>query len=122
MDDRIEFAIIRFEGKNHLCYRNDDSYIDVSMPILNFTEGEDNFEISSPDWLCRDQIYEYDGRKVRVTPAFYDNGWPAICIVNPDDEGDYELLTVNLETMDAIGLPNRTFVDCNNQPEALDSC
>lgn len=120
MDDRIEFAIIRFEGKNHLCYRNDDSYIDVSMPILNFTEGEDNFEISSPDWLCRDQIYEYDGRKVRVTPAFYDNGWPAICIVNPDDEGDYELLTVNLVTMDAIGLPNRTFVDCNNQPEALD--
>lgn len=40
MDDRIEFAIIRFEGKNHLCYRNDDSYIDVSMPILNFTEGK----------------------------------------------------------------------------------
>lgn len=120
MSDRLEFAIIRSSGKDYLCYRNDNTYVDVSMPMLNFSKEEDEFEILSPDSSYRNRIYEYNGQEMRVEPAFYSNGWPAICVINQDDENDYEVLTVNLEELDAIGVPNRTFVDCNNHPEAME--
>lgn len=120
MNDKIEFAIIRSDGNERLCYKSGTAFVDVNMPMQAFTEGEDVFEVTPPDFSYRTRTYEYRGRQVRVEPCFYENGWLAICVVNPADEEDHEILTVNLEQMDAIGLPARTFVDCNNQPEALE--
>ena len=37
-----------------------------------------------------------------------------------EDEDEYIVLSVNLEEMDALGLPDRTFIDVNNYPDALD--
>ena len=54
-----------------------------------------------------------------MEPAIYRNGWLAICVINPENPDDYENLTKNLGDPDALGLPARTFVDCNNQPDAL---
>ena len=32
----------------------------------------------------------------------------------------YTILTVNLEEMDAIGLPDKAFIDINNNPDAME--
>ena len=37
-------AIIRSEGKEHLCYREEECFVDVSYPMVTFTKGEDDFE------------------------------------------------------------------------------
>ena len=38
----------------------------------------------------------------------------------PDDGGTYTVLTVNLEECPASGIPDRAFVDVNNNPEAME--
>ena len=40
-----QFAIILSEGKEYLCYKEEDSFVDVSFPMMTFTAGEDDFEI-----------------------------------------------------------------------------
>ena len=42
-------AIIRSEGKEHLCYREEECFVDVSYPMVTFTKGEDDFEIAKCD-------------------------------------------------------------------------
>ncbi len=42
-------AIIRSEGKEHLCYREEECFVDVSYPMVTFTKGEDDFEIIKCD-------------------------------------------------------------------------
>ena len=37
-----------------------------------------------------------------------------------EDEDEYIVLSVNLEEMDALGLPDRTFIDVNHYPEAME--
>ena len=32
-------AIIRSEGKEHLCYREEECFVDVSYPMVTFTKG-----------------------------------------------------------------------------------
>ena len=85
----IQFAIIRAENVEHLCYKVDATYVDVSNPMLAFTVDEDEFEVVEPD--C----------------SFM------------EDEQDYIVLSVNLESMDALGLPDCTFIDINHYPEAM---
>ena len=114
-----EFAIIRFDGKDHLCYKDDNQYVDVRMPMLTFTEGEDKFGIIPPNPSFQTKTYTYNRHKVFVRPEMYPNKWLAISVVDSEDPDNYEVLTVNLETMPAIGLPDSAFVDCNNQPDAL---
>ena len=33
-------AVIRSEGKEHLCYREKECFVDVSYPMVTFTGGE----------------------------------------------------------------------------------
>lgn len=115
----LEFAIIKSDNRTYLCRKCEETYCCVDNPMLSFTEGEDEFEIIPPDESYRKKIYTYQGRKVHVEPTIYDNGWLAIRVVNPENSDDDEFLTTNLGDTDAFGLPARTFVDCNNQPEAL---
>lgn len=115
----FEFAIIKSGNHTYLCRKYEETYCSVDNPMLSFTEGEDEFEIIPPDESYRKKIYTYRGCEVRVEPAIYDNGWLAIRVVNIRNLDDYEFLTTNLDDPDAFGLPARTFVDCNNHPEAL---
>ena len=50
----------------------------------------------------------------------YRNGWLALCLELADTEEPYTILTVNLEEMDAIGLPDKAFIDINNNPDAME--
>lgn len=116
---KIQFEIIRFQGAEYLCYRADGMYVDVSNPMVAFT-GEDEFEIVKQDESLLRKEYEYNGSKVRLVPGFYGNGWPALTLETAEDGELYTVLSVNLEEMDAIGLPDRTFIDTNNNPEAME--
>ena len=51
-------------------------------------------------------------------PQFYGNGWLALTLHSVEDETEFIVLSVNLESMDALDLPDRTFIDVNHFPEA----
>lgn len=42
-----QLAIIRSEGKEHLCYREEEYFVDVSYPMVTFTKGEDDLKLSN---------------------------------------------------------------------------
>ncbi len=113
--------IIRSAGTDHLCYRmEDDTFVAVHNPMLSFTEKEDEFEIVPSDNSYRKKLYIYQGQAVRLVPQIYHNGWLALCLELADTEEPYTILTVNLEELDAIGLPDRAFIDINNNPDAME--
>lgn len=116
---KIQFEIIRSQGAERLCYKTDEIYVDVSNPMLDFTE-EDEYEIVEQDKSLSAKEYEYNGCKVRLVPQIYGNGWPALTLETAGERELYTVLSVNLEDMDAIGLPDRTFIDTNNNPEAME--
>ena len=102
------FEIIRSAGTDHLCYRvENDTFVAVHNQMLSFTEKEDEFEIVPTDKSYRDKLY-------------YRNGWLALCLELADTEEPYTILTVNLEETDAIGLPDKAFIDINNNPDAME--
>ena len=53
---KIQFAIIRSQGAEHLCYRADGTHVDVSNPTVAFTD-EDEFEIVKQDESLRRKEY-----------------------------------------------------------------
>lgn len=115
------FEIIRSAGTDHLCYRvENDTFVAVHNQMLSFTEKEDEFEIVPTDKSYRDKLYIYQGQAVRLVPQIYRNGWLALCLELADTEEPYTILTVNLEEMDAIGLPDKAFIDINNNPDAME--
>ena len=115
----IQFAIVRSENREYLCYKAGEAYVDASNPMITFTAGEDEFEIVEPDSSFRQKEYEFRGEKYYFVPEFYRNGWLALTLVMVEDEDEYIVLSVNLEEMDALGLPDRTFIDVNHYPEAM---
>ena len=131
----IQFAIVRSENREYLCYKAGEAYVDASNPMIAFAAGEDEFEIVEPDSSFRQKEYEFRGEQYYLVPEFYRNGWLALTLVMVEDIGDslkfqrlpevededeYIVLSVNLEEMDALGLPDRTFIDVNHYPEAME--
>ena len=123
---KTEFEIIRANGKNYLCFKDEDvdtnivSYVNIANMMIVFETGEDEFEIIPIDESLKEKIYMYKEREVRLAPSLYPNGWLAITVENPYDKNDFIVLSTNIESMPAMGLPDRVFVDCNNEPEALE--
>lgn len=117
---KIQFAIVRSENKEYLCYKSGSVYVYVSNPMIAFTEGEDEFQIVEPDSSFIQKEYEYRGERFFLMPQFYGNGWLALTLQSVEDETEYIVLSVNLERMDALGLPDRTFIDVNHHPDAME--
>ena len=117
----IQFAIVRSENREYLCYKAGEAYVDASNPMIAFAAGEDEFEIVEPDSSFRQKEYEFRGEQYYLVPEFYRNGWLALTLVMVEDEDEYIVLSVNLEEMDALGLPDRTFIDVNHYPEEWSS-
>lgn len=115
----IQFAIIRAENVEHLCYKVDTTYVDVSNPMLAFTVDEDEFEVVEPDYSFMEKEYIFRGERYNLVPRFYGNGWLALILTSVEDKQDYIVLSVNLERMDALGLPDCTFIDVNHYPETM---
>ncbi len=70
----IQFAIVRSENREYLCYKAGEAYVDASNPMIAFTAGEDEFEIVEPDSSFRQKEYEFRGERVlprtRVLPQW----------------------------------------------------
>lgn len=116
----IKFSIVRLENVEHLCYKVDAVYVDVSNPMMFFTVDEDEFEVVIPDFSFMKKEYEFRGERYYLVPRFYGNGWLALTFAMVEDEQEFIVLSVNLEEMDALGLPDRTFIDINHYPEAME--
>lgn len=116
----IKFAIVRSKNVEHLCYKVDAVYVDVSNPMMFFTVDEDEFEVVIPDYSFMKKEYEFRGERYYLVPRFYGNGWLALTLAMVEDEQEFIVLSVNLEEMDALGLPDRTFIDINHYPEAME--
>ena len=95
----IQFAIVRSENREYLCYKAGEAYVDASNPMIAFTAGEDEFEIVEPDSSFRQKEYEFRGERYYLVPRFYRNGWLALILVMVEDEDEYIVLSVNLEEM-----------------------
>ena len=70
-------AIIRSEGKEHLCYREEECFVDVSYPMVTFTKGEDDFEIAKCDHPSMEETFLYQESRLSIVIEMYHNGWPA---------------------------------------------
>lgn len=115
-----KYVIILSEGKEYLCCHEDGCYYDVSCPMRSFTEGEEDFEIMDSGQNRHGKTYPYHKRKLKLVPGFYPNGWLALSLEVPKTGEAYTVLTVNLEDFPAFGIPDKAFVDINNNPEAMD--
>lgn len=113
-------AIIRSEGKEHLCYREEECFVDVSYPMVTFTKGEDDFEIVKCDHPSMEETFLYQESRLSIVIEMYHNGWPALSLKAPVTHEIYTVLTVNLEDKAAFSLPDRAFVDINNNPDAME--
>ena len=83
----IQFAIVRSENREYLCYKAGEAYVDASNPMIAFTAGEDEFEIVEPDSSFRQKEYEFRGERYYLVPRFYRNGWLALILVMVEDDG-----------------------------------
>lgn len=65
---------------------------------------------------------EYGFREERyyLVPRFYPNGWLALTLESVENQDEYIVLSVNLERMNALSLPDRTFIDVNHYPDAME--
>ncbi len=115
-----QLAIIRSNGKEHLCSKDEECFIDVSYPMMTFAEGEDEFEIVKCNRPMADKTFLYQGRHLSIVPNMYQNGWLALCLKDSKTDELYTTLTVNLVDETAFSLPDRAFIDINNNPDAME--
>lgn len=115
----ITFAIVRAENADYLCHHANGIYVDVSNPMRTFVAGEDKFRLIEPDRSLERKEYRFRGQNCYLVPRFYANGWLALLLQSVEDESEYIVLSVNLEEMNALGLPDRTFIDVNHYPDAM---
>lgn len=119
--NHYEFAIIRTRSNLTLCYKHAEGYwVDVSNFMHLLRQCEDAFEVVPMDASYRQKVYRYKGCEVYLRPAIYWNGWVCLSLVPICGDDDPFILTVNLERNEAMGIPNRIFIDINNETEALD--
>lgn len=85
-----------------------------------FTEGDDEFEIVKCNRPLADKTFFYQNGYFSIAIELYPNGWPALCLVVPETHEIYTVLTVNLEKETAFSLPDKAFVDINNNPDAME--
>lgn len=92
-----QLAIIRSKGKEHICYREEECFVDVSYPMVTFTKGEDDFEIVKCDHPSMEETFLYQESRLSIVIEMYHNGWPALSLKDPVTHEIYTVLTVNLE-------------------------
>ena len=88
--------------------------------MVPFTKGEDDFEIVNCDHPSMEETFLYQESRLSIVIEMYHNGWPALSLKDPVTHEIYTVLTVNLEDKAAFSLPDRAFVDINNNPDAME--
>lgn len=89
-------------------------------PTTEFVSGEDDFRLVEAGQLPNAERIRVRGERFYLMPQFYGNGWLALTLQSVEDETEYIVLSVNLESMDALDLPDRTFIDVNHYPDAME--
>ena len=79
MENRL--YIIRSEGTEHLCYKEDGLFVDICDDMFFFMEDADDFEVVPPGTSFSGKAYDYDGKRVRLIPRSYSNGLIALTLV-----------------------------------------
>lgn len=107
--------------KGDLFYTDGTVYVSVCNPNIYYIKGQDEFE-ELPMPKNEDKTYVIEDRKVKIQPAFYNNGCIAVIAVPVDAEDtyDYFTLTVNLYDMNLMSFSPFIYADINNVPESLD--
>lgn len=117
MENRL--YIIRSEGTEHLCYKEDGLFVDICDDMFFFMEDADDFEVIPPGMSFSGKTYDYDGKRVRLIPRSYSNGLIALTLVFAETGKPYATLTKNLEDEPVVGLAKWTIIDTGNNPEAM---
>lgn len=97
MENRL--YIIRSEGTEHLCYKEDGQFIDIYDDMFFFMEGADDFEVVLPDTSLSEKTYDYCGKRVRLILKGYPNGLIALTLVLVETDECHVTLTKNLEAV-----------------------
>ena len=114
-------AIIRSEGKEHLCYREEECFVDVSYPMVYILpKGRMILKLSNATIRPWKRLSCIRKAVLSIVIEMYHNGWPALSLKDPVTHEIYTVLTVNLEDKAAFSLPDRAFVDINNNPDAME--
>jgi len=72
------------------------------------------------DHPSMEETFLYQESRLSIVIEMYHNGWPALSLKDPVTHEIYTVLTVNLEDKAAFSLPDRAFVDINNNPDAME--
>lgn len=118
MANKTEFQIVKGKNGDVLCFRYGNELINVSHTAERYDVS--TAEIVQPDPALLTKKYEYKGSSVNLKPKFYKNGWPALVLCLHGTNEIYFVLSVNLEDLPVPGIPDFTFIDSNNEPEAVD--
>lgn len=118
MANETKFLIVKGKSENVLCYKYGDELINVCNPSEWYDAT--TAEIIQPDPALLTKPYEYKGYTVNFKPKFYKNGIIALTLCLHETNEIYFVLSVNLEELPLPGIPPFTFIDSNNEPEAVD--
>lgn len=66
----IQFAIVRSENREYLCYKAGEAYVDASNPMIAFAAGEDEFEIVEPDSSFRQKNTSSEANSITSYQSF----------------------------------------------------
>lgn len=116
-----KFKKLTWRGETCLYVTNEQEtiFVNVTNPMMSFKKGEAKFTAEDIE-IIKDRRFDYEGQKVRIVPRMYGNGFLAVTVVPDDEPEDYcEVITVNLEMMDAISIPCIIWADINNCPDSV---
>lgn len=111
-----KFVKMTFQGQPRLAVTNGVTVVDVTNPMVNFKESENYVTIED---IVTDtgRKFRYDGKDVNIVPHLYGNNFMALEMTY--ENGDTDMLTVNLEQMKSYCLVPVIWADVNNMPDAV---
>ena len=118
MGKRFDFRIVSVEGEALLCFVHNETLYSVTDPSDYFSFDE--VELVEPNPALLKKVYNYKGQTVRITVSFFRGGWLEIFADRIGDSEGRFVLCRTLEGQPALSIPAITFVDINNEPEALE--
>ena len=83
-------------------------------------QREDDLKLPNATIRPWEETFLYQESRLSIVIEMYHNGWPALSLKDPVTHEIYTVLTVNLEDKAAFSLPDRAFVDINNNPDAME--
>lgn len=118
MDEKKLYLVtVLANNKKDVCRLVENEYLSIDN-INSYTPNE--VTITKPSRRLLNKQWNYEGCKLDIFPAFYQNGWiylGANCLEGNEEWDFWGDLTVNLESSFTCPVCNKIFVDTNNNPK-----